>query len=62
MRIELPSAFADVAQRAEDDAHTLTLAPATAPGWLEGSLLADRAVALRAEVPRTEPVAVTLTF
>jgi hypothetical protein len=63
MRIELPSlTWADAAQRVDDDAHTLTLAPATAPGWVPGGLLADPVTALRTEVPGSAPQAVTLTF
>jgi hypothetical protein len=62
MRIELPSpSWADAAQRADDDAHTLTLAPATNPGWVTGTPLAD-ALTLRTEVARVELAAVTLTF
>jgi hypothetical protein len=63
MRIELPSpSWADAAQRADDDAHTLTLAPATNPGWVTGAVLADAALTLRTEVTRVELEAVTLTF
>lgn len=62
MRIELPSAsWADTVQRAEEDAHTLTVAtPAT--DWLGGSWRAQPQQALRTQVSEAEPVLVTITF
>ena len=53
MRIELPSTpWADSAHRADDDAHTLTVAP----------LNPEPGAALRALVPDRAPVTLTLTF
>lgn len=63
MRIELPAiTWVDAAQRGEEDAHTLTLAAQPAPDWVNGTLPADPAPALRAEVGRGVPVVLTLTF
>jgi hypothetical protein len=63
MRIELPPAsWADTAHRAEDDAHTLTVAAQPAPDWVQWQWPADPALAVRTQVPVTEPQALTITF
>jgi hypothetical protein len=63
MRIELPSAsWADTVQRAEEDAHTLTVATQPTTEWLGGSWRAEPQQALRTEVSDVEPVLVTITF
>jgi hypothetical protein len=65
MRIELPSAsWSDTAPRAEDDAHTLTVALQSASDWAPLELLpaVDAALAMRTEVARSEPLQLTLTF
>ena len=65
MRIELPSAsWADAVHRAEDDAHTLTVAGLTSSDWAPLQLLPEGQVALavRTEVEAPPPVALTLTF
>lgn len=65
MRIDLPLSSWVEAQRAQDDAHTLTV-PAQHPQAAAHPLLAawsaGAAAGLRVEVPALEPVAVTLTF
>ncbi len=63
MRIELPHpTWADAAQRAHDDAHTLTLpeggGPLVAEPWCEG----DELRRLRVEVANVRQPAITLTF
>ena len=61
MRIELPSTtWADAAHRADDDAHTLTMAPLLAAHWPAEAWTGDPAATLHTEVS-TEP-AVTLTL
>lgn len=63
MRIELPSnTWADTLLRAEDDAHTLTIAAAPANDWHAGFWGEQPAPLLRTEVAASEPVTVTLTF
>lgn len=63
MRIELPPAsWADTAPRTEDDAHTLTVAGQTAVDWAQWQWPADPALAIRVEVPASEPETLTLTF
>lgn len=64
MRIELPPAsWADVAHRADDDAHTLTLIAPSTPEWDATPLaLADPALALRTQVDASAPVTLTLTL
>ena len=63
MRIELPSAsWADTVQRAEEDAHTLTVAAQPAPDWLGGGWRAEAGQALRTEVSDAHPVVLTITF
>jgi len=64
MRIELPSVSWDATvQRAEDDAHTLTVAGQQAEDWLPGSgAEADPTATVRAEVARSEPAPLTITF
>jgi hypothetical protein len=63
MRIELslPS-WADVAQRADDDAHTLTVAASSTPEWVQWQWAADAAPTQRAQVAPDAPVVLTLTF
>ena len=64
MRIELPSAsWADTVLRAEDDAHTLTVA-AQSPlaDWSAGIPFGEQALSVRTEVAAGEPVELTLTF
>jgi hypothetical protein len=63
MRIELPTAsWTDTLHRAEDDAHTLTVAVLPALDWFAGawSYECDRTHCI--EVARAEPAPVTLTF
>lgn len=63
MRIELPSAsWADTVQRAEEDAHTLTVAAQPATEWLGGSWRAEPLQSLSTSVGDAEPVFLTLTF
>jgi len=69
MRIELPAAsWTDTVQRADEDAHTLTLSalpalPALpAPTFVQGAFGADPTLTVRTEVSAFEPVVVTLTF
>jgi hypothetical protein len=65
MRIELPSpSWADTTLRAEDDAHTLTVAGQSSSDWAPLQLLpeAEGPLAVRAEVGVRDPVVLTLTF
>ena len=64
MRIELPAAtWADAAHRADDDAHTLTVAPLpSAPHWPGDAWAGDPAAGLRTEVSAQPPVTLTLTL
>jgi hypothetical protein len=65
MRIELPSAsWAETALRAEDDAHTLTVALQSPSDWapLEWLPHAEASLAVHTEVAHTLPVQLTLTF
>lgn len=64
MRIELPSAsWADTVHRAEDDAHTLTMAAAQpALDWFAGSWSANCGLGQRVEVAAGEPLVLTLTL
>jgi hypothetical protein len=63
MRIELPIAtWADTAHRVDEDAHTLTLAPQSMPGWVHGALLPDPTSTVRVTVPDTEPVVLSITL
>lgn len=63
MRIELPlPSWAETAQRAEDDAHTLTLAPSSAPDWVQWQWASDAAPAVRVQSTHGIPVTLTLTF
>ncbi len=63
MRIELPSAsWADTVQRAEEDAHTLTVATQPASEWPGGSWRAEPQQVLRTEVSDDQPVFLTITF
>jgi hypothetical protein len=62
MRIELPPAtWSDGALRAEDDAHTLTLATQPVTDWALPAE-ADATLRLRVEVTTSIPPVVTLTF
>jgi hypothetical protein len=63
MRIELPTAsWADTVQRADEDAHTLTLSALPPPAFAQGAIGADPALTVRTEVSASEPVVVTITF
>lgn len=65
MRIELPTPSWADAQRAHDDAHTLTVPaqhPPALPHPLPGAWTAGEAAASRVEVPAARPPALTLTF
>lgn len=65
MRIELPStSWADTAHRADDDAHTLTVAAQTASNWAPLQLLPDppSAPSSRTEVQRAQPLVLTITL
>jgi hypothetical protein len=63
MRIELPSAsWADTVHRAEDDAHTLTVASQPTTDWFAGAWMPDTPVAVRTQVSAEEPAPLTLTF
>lgn len=64
MRIELPPAsWADVAHRADDDAHTLTLIAPPPSDWDASPLaLADPELTLRTQIASAAPVTLTLTF
>jgi hypothetical protein len=64
MRIELPSAsWADTVHRAEDDAHTMTVAAAQpALDWFAGAWSADGGLTQRTEVPSGAPIVLTLTL
>ena len=63
MRIELPPAsWADTAQRAEDDAHTLTVAGPAAPDWVQWQWHVHPALVLHTQVAADAPVTLTITF
>ena len=63
MRIELPSTtWADSAHRAEDDAHTLTVASLPAPHWPGDAWTSDATSTLRTQVSMDAPVTLTLTL
>ena len=63
MRIELPSNdWADAMQRADDDAHTLTVAAQPAAGWVAGPWLTGTGPTLRTEVAALQGPVLTLTF
>ena len=67
MRIELPSTtWADAAHRADDDAHTLTVAPlhapVPAPQWPGDVWTSDPAFTLRTQVSEDPAVTLTLTL
>lgn len=63
MRIELPlPAWAETALRADEDAHTLTVAPAVAAHWAGWQWPAGFAPSLKCEVPAARPAPVTLTL
>jgi len=63
MRIEMPAAsWAETVLRAEDDAHTLTVAAQPMTDWSAGVPLAEPLLAVRMEVALWEPVVLTLTL
>ena len=65
MRIELPSAsWADTVHRADDDAHTLTVASQSASDWAPLDLLpqADTALGVRVEITATPALVLTFTL
>lgn len=63
MRIELPPAsWADTAQRADDDVHTLTVSSHAAPDWVQWQWPADPALSVRTQVAATEPAPLTFTL
>jgi hypothetical protein len=63
MRIELPPAtWADPTHRAEDDAHTLTMASQPTTGWALLPGEAGLGLPLRVEVAGDASPTVTLTF
>jgi len=63
MRIELPSVSWDATvQRAEDDAHTLTVTSPQASDWLPGGAEHEAAETVRAGVARGEAIPLTITF
>jgi hypothetical protein len=63
MRIELPATtWADAAHRAEDDAHTLTVAPLPVPPWPGDAWTSAPASTLHARVGDAPPVTLTLTL
>ena len=63
MRIELPPAsWADTAHRAEDDAHTLTVASQAAPDWVQWQWPSDPSLSVRTQVAATEPATLTITL
>lgn len=63
MRIELPTAsWAETLLRAEEDAHTLTVADMLASDPFTVARLGEAVATLHAEVPESEPVTVTITF
>ena len=65
MRIELPSAsWADTVHRADDDAHTLTVASQSASDWAPLDLLAqaDASAGVRVQIAATPVVVLTLTL
>lgn len=62
MRIELPlPSWADTTLRVDDDAHTLTVAPAPVE-WTPWQWGSDPAPTLRTHVAAAPTVTVTLTF
>jgi len=64
MRIELPlPSWADTTPRADDDAHTLTVAAAPATlEWAPWQWGSDPTPTLRLQVEAALPVTVTVTF
>ena len=65
MRIELPSdSWADTVHRADDDAHTLTVASQSASDWAPLDLLpqADTSLGVRVEIAATPILVLTLTL
>ena len=62
MRIELPlPTWAEFSQRAEDDAHTLTVAPPS-PEWVGWQWACEPATTLRTEVDAEPGATLTLTL
>lgn len=63
MRIELPPAsWTDTTQRADDDAHTLTVSSHAAPDWVQWQWPADPALSVRAQVGAGEQFTLTFTL
>jgi hypothetical protein len=63
MRIELPStSWADTVQRAEEDAHTLTVAAQPLTEWPAATPFSEAALTVRTEVAGGDAVELTLTF
>lgn len=64
MRIELPlPSWADIGPRAEDDAHTLTMAPTPSPvEWTPWQWGSEPAPTLRTQVEVLPAVVLTLTL
>jgi hypothetical protein len=63
MRIELPlPAWAESAQRADDDAHTLTVAPSVAADWVAWQWPSEPAPCVRVAVAATRAQPLTLTL
>ncbi len=63
MRIELPlPAWHESTQRADDDAHTLTVEAPRATEWVAWQWPVDPSHTLRTEVRATPPVVLTITL
>ena len=63
MRIELPPAsWAETAHRAEDDAHTMTVAVQPAPDWVRWQWPAEPTATRRTAVAAIDPLTVTITL
>jgi hypothetical protein len=63
MRIELPlPSWADITPRADDDAHTLTVAAPSPIEWAPWHWGSEPAPTLRLEVGAARPVTITITF
>jgi hypothetical protein len=63
MQIELPlPAWNESAQRADDDAHTLTLGQASAPEWAHWQWATDSAPTVRTQVAAVTPLTLTITL
>jgi hypothetical protein len=62
MRIELPLAPPESTLRADDDAHTLTVAPSPTGDWTGWHWACEPGATVHAQVDPRIPVAVTLTM